>query len=120
MLLRASGQRDETEYDVTAVTDDYGDAGVPHSAHLRALTEAAIAGDWLGLAEIRGNAERELGLQETVDTLVVASAFNGITRVADCTGIPLDETTARHTADLREVTGIQRFAYDEKSARYDD
>ncbi|MDA1076460.1 MAG: alkylhydroperoxidase-related (seleno)protein, partial [Proteobacteria bacterium] len=52
------------------------------------------------------------------DTLTVAAAFNGITRVADSTGIPLDDNTAEHTGDLRESTGIAQFAYEAKSTRY--
>jgi hypothetical protein len=50
---------------------------------------------------------------------VVASGFNGITRVADATGIPLDENTQQMTVDMRESTGIERFNYTEKSDRYD-
>jgi len=53
-----------------------------------------------------------------VDTLVVASAFNGITRVADATGIPLDDSTMLATAQLRKDTGIEEFDYAKKSARY--
>ena len=34
------------------------------------------------------------------------------------TGIPLDQNTADTTVDMREETGIQRFEYTEKSARY--
>ena len=59
-----------------------------------------------------------MGAQETTDALVVAAAFNGITRVADATGIPLDETTATTTVELRASTGIDSFDYTEKSVRY--
>jgi hypothetical protein len=60
-----------------------------------------------------------MGTQSMVDALVVASGFNGITRVADATGIPLDENTQQMTVDMRESTGIERFNYTEKSDRYD-
>ena len=59
-----------------------------------------------------------MGVQQMVDTLTVAAAFNGITRVADSTGIPLDDTSVDQTAELRRETGINSFAYDQKSQRY--
>ena len=60
-----------------------------------------------------------MGTQSMVDAIVVAAGFNGITRVADATGIPLDENTQQMTVDMRESTGIERFNYNEKSDRYD-
>lgn len=86
---------------------------------LRELTDAAIHGEWETLAELRDTATKQLSAQQVTDALVVASAFNGITRVADATGIPLDPHTAETTIEMREQTGIQRFDYTEKSARYD-
>lgn len=118
MLLRASGEQENIQYDLRSVTSNEIASGVENEAHLRALTEAAITGDWLGLAALRKKTDQAIGLQQTVDTLVVASAFNGITRVADATGIPLDENTADITEQLREETGIQRYEYSEKSDRY--
>lgn len=119
MLLRASGEQTETTYDLASVTDESRDPGVPHGAHLRALTEATIRGDWLSLGSLRQHAEAAMGVQAVVDVLVVAAAFNGITRVADATGVPLDDNTAATTAELRSVTGIDQFAYDVKRERYE-
>ena len=118
MLLRASGQQDNQHYDLGTITQDNGDSGVPHSNLLRSLTEAAISGDWLALAEMREDAETVLGRQQVVDVLTVAAAFNGITRVADCTGIPLDPDTEQNTQQMRIDTGIAEFAYEQKSNRY--
>ncbi len=118
MLLGASSQYENGDYDLNSVTSDSTDPGVPHGHWLRGLTEAAIKGDWLALAELRPQAEDVMGYQQTIDALTVAAAFNGITRVADATGIPLDDNTANTTMELRETTGIQRFNYSEKSARY--
>ena len=60
-----------------------------------------------------------MSAQQVTDALVVASAFNGITRVADATGIPLTPIPQKQQSEMREQTGIQRFDYTEKSARYD-
>ena len=93
--------------------------GVTFEDELRGLTDAAIHGDWAKLKVLRAQAAKTLGAQQMTDALVVAAAFNGITRVADATGIPLDPHTAATTQQMREQTGIQRFSYLEKSARYD-
>ena len=93
--------------------------GVTCEEPLRELTDAAIHGEWETLAELRDTATKQLSAQQVTDALVVASAFNGITRVADATGIPLDPHTAETTIEMREQTGIQRCDYTEKSARYD-
>ena len=119
MLLRASGERDGNTYDLSAVTDERGDSGVPHSDVIRALTEAAVGNRWDELASLREAASRTLGEQAMVDVLTVAAGFNGITRVADATGIPLDERARAATEDMRAAVGIDRFHYARKSARYD-
>jgi alkylhydroperoxidase family enzyme len=118
MLLRASGERDNTTYDLHAVTSDDLDSGVAHSQWLRTLTEQAITGDWGNLAVSLATASSAMGEQQAVDALTVAAAFNGITRVADATGIPLDDNTAAVTADLRAATRIDEFDYAVKSGRY--
>ncbi len=120
MLLRASSQLDQKDYDLQSVTDAHTDPGVAHGEHLRALTEATIRGDWLNLGPIRRRAEAAMGERCAVDALVVAAAFNGITRVADATGVPLDDNTAATTVSMRAETGIDDFAYAAKSARYDE
>ncbi len=118
MLLRASGERDNETYDLHAVTSDDLDSGVAHSRWLRTLTEQAITGDWENLAASLAAASSAMGEQQAVDALSVAAAFNGITRVADATGIPLDDNTAATTSKLRAETRIDEFAYAMKSQRY--
>jgi hypothetical protein len=118
MLLRASGERDEQDYDLSAVTSTAGAAGVAQERWLRQLTEQSIGGEWALLRETFAGARQALGLQETVDTLTVAAAFNGITRVADATGIPLDHNTEQTTGEMRASVGIDGFAYAAKSERY--
>ena len=119
MLLRASGQSDQQDFDLNSVTDDHADSGVDFGHWLRSLTEATIQNRWDDLTTIRDQAGAAMGTQSMVDALVVASGFNGITRVADATGIPLDENTQQMTIDIRVSTGIERFNYAEKSDRYD-
>jgi len=100
------------------VTSENADSGVEHSLHLRALTEATIRNEFFELRAIYAAAKAAMGEQAAVDALVVASAFNGITRVADATGIPLDESTHGATTLLRKEVGIDEFDYRRKSERY--
>ena len=118
MLLRASGEREGFAPQLHAVTAASGDGAVPAGDLLRELTETAIRSEWAALATARRRGHELLGAQATTDVLTVAAAFNGITRVADATGIPLDSSTAQATVALRADTGIAEFAYDRKSARY--
>ena len=104
---------------MASVTAAQTTVGVAFEEELRGLSDAAIHGDWAKLKVLRAQAAKTLGAQQMTDALVVAAAFNGITRVADATGIPLDPHTAATTQQMREQTGIQRFSYLEKSARYD-
>jgi len=115
MLLRASST---PAADLTGVTHADIDPPVPDGQWLRALTEATIAADWAALASIRARAEASMGVQAVLDTLIVAAAFNGITRVANATGIPLDAQTEHSTVTLRADTGIDHYHDDEKSTRY--
>ena len=119
MLLRASGDREEIKFDLRSITNSELLSGVTHGELLRELTDATVLSQWEKLREIRDRASKIFGYQTLVDILTVASGFNGITRVADSTGIPLDKTTAETTFDLRETTGIENFDYSNKSIRYD-
>ena len=119
MLLRASGQRENRDFNLNAVNEAESDPGVDHAEHLRALAEAAVGGRWEELAALRDAAAAAVGEQAMVDALTVAAGFHGITRVADATGIPLDPTTADSTTSMRARTGLDAFDYAAKSARYD-
>ena len=48
------------------------------------------------------------------DALLVAAGFNGITRVADSIGIPLEDHTASSTEALRATVGINAFIHQGK------
>ena len=118
MLLRASGELEDADYDLAAVTDRSRDSGVPHGELLTCLAEQTAGSNWQELKTTLASAARVMGEQQAVDALVVASAFNGITRVADATGIPLDENTADTTVAMREAVGLDAYQYSVKSERF--
>ena len=69
---------------------------------------------WDAVADLRREGIERLGAQETSDAILVAAGFNGITRVADATGIRLDAHTAAASTDLRPQIGIDAFAPESK------
>jgi hypothetical protein len=119
MLLRASGEKESAAYDLTAITDRSRNSGVPNGELLTALAEQTAGAACQALKGTLAKAIETMGEQQAVDALVVASAFNGITRVADATGIPLDENTAETTVEMRGAVGLDAYQYAAKSARYD-
>ncbi len=118
MLLRASGEQTGDDVNLEAVIDGSGMPGIRWGRELNRIVEAVIARDAAALDESCSAAEPIMGDDAVRDALVVAAAFNGITRVADATGIPLDEPTAAATGALRSQLGIDAFDYDAKSQRY--
>ncbi|SKA24896.1 hypothetical protein SAMN02745126_04463 [Enhydrobacter aerosaccus] len=44
-----------------------------------------------------------------VDAAAVIAGFDGITRIADATGIPLEPPKAEQTADLRATLQLDAF-----------
>ena len=117
-MLRVSSQNEGFNANLNAVTDLVEDPGVEHSEILRNLTEATINMKWNDLATYRTDAVEILGTQSTVDALAVACGFNGITRVADATGIPIDHYEDEIGRDVRSNIGLDSFDYSSKSARY--
>ena len=111
MLLRGSSQQEGLNTDLGVVTGKVdGDGGVPDGDVLIALAEALPRGEWDAVARCREAVADRLGAQSAVDAVAIAAMFNGITRVADGTGIPLDPSTESLTGEMRTDTGIDAFA----------
>ena len=119
MLLRASGEKSGDSFNLAAVTGvDNGVVGVAGEDFLLALTDAVVLGDDAEIATLRAEGIARPGAQAMVDAMGVAAAFNGITRVANATGIPLDETTEGTTVEMRETTQIDSYADAAKANKY--
>ena len=110
MLLRASGEHNGQAIDLDAVIGKAdGDGGIPGGALLAAFAEAVVGGDEDVLSNARQAVLDDLGAAALVDACGVAATFNAIDRVADSTGIPIDEARVEPSADLRDRLGIDRF-----------
>ena len=61
------------------------------------------------LAAARKTVFDAMGAEALVDCVAVAALFNGIDRIADAIGAPLEEVKADATVDLRSEIGIDAF-----------
>ena len=112
MMLRASVRGKAGEYNLEPVTggNQAGDSGVPHGEILVALAEAVVADEASRLTDARLAALNVLGGDALVDAIAVAGYFDGIDRVADATGIPIDDYIVPISEEIRDSLGIDEFA----------
>lgn len=108
-LLRASGQHDNRDYTLHGVMDGATATGVAGGAALLALADAALGRGGAALAQARAAVRASLGQAALLDAAAVIGGFDGITRIADATGIPLEPAKAEQTADFFDALQIGRF-----------
>ena len=111
MMLRASSESDIGEdLNLRAIVEGADtDSGVPHSTPLINFVEAALT-DTPSLAAARAALSEVVGMEGMVDAAAVIGNFQRMTRIADTTGIPMDEMTAAVTVEMREELGLNEFA----------
>lgn len=61
------------------------------------------------LEKQRDTLRNAVGDEVFVEAAAIAAAFHGYVRVADGTGIPVDELVVATSADLREELGINAY-----------
>ena len=84
------------------------DGNIPHGALLARFAEAVVTGaDDRNL--LRDAVLAALGPAGLVDSAAVVALFNAIDRVADSTGIPLEDWKAADTVEMRAALGVDRF-----------
>ena len=93
---------------VTASGNDGG--GIELGVLLNGFATAVLGDDEAELSEVRQAIADTLGGAAMCDTAGVASLFNAIVRVADATGIPMEDDKAATSEDFRAELGINNFA----------
>lgn len=111
MLLRASGAITGNTFDLQVITEGANAAPsrVAHGETLVAFAEAVVGEDESALAVARQRVLDELGPEALVDAAAIASNFERMVRIADSTGIPLDDVVYERTADERKELHLERF-----------
>ena len=90
--------------------DTSHDGGVENGARLIRFATALLGDSIVELTAARDDIVAVMGGEALTDTAAVAALFNAIDRVADATGIPLEDAKAEATADFRSAIGIDDFA----------
>jgi hypothetical protein len=83
--------------------------GVAHAGELLAFADAAVSFDANTTATARDALLACMDEAAMIDAAAVIAGFNGITRIADATGIPLEDAKAADTASWRITLGIDRM-----------
>jgi alcohol dehydrogenase class IV len=109
-LLRESSNAKGEGYDLNLLTGAGGDGNIPHGALLVSFADAVLDTDDRRLDEDRAAIRSRMGGAALVDAAAIVATFNAIDRVADATGIPLEDNKAESTADVRAALGINQFA----------
>ena len=102
--LRESGQASGQTYALNGVTEG-GESGVPHGDELLAFVAAAVGGSDAELDAARAALIDRIGPHAFVSAASVTAFFNGIVRIADASGIPLDPNEC-DTEDLQAELGV--------------
>jgi hypothetical protein len=107
-LLRASGQPTERTFDLRGVFDDASGVGVDHAIELIRFADAAVIRDAEATRRARKAVIAAMGEAAMIDAAAVIGGFDGITRVTDATGLPIEPQKAELTADLRTELELDR------------
>ena len=93
-----------TEADPTTTSE------IEHGDVLIAFADAILSRDEATIAHARDTILQAAGPDVMVDAAGVASNFERMVRIADATGIPLDERLANATQEVRDELQLDRMA----------
>jgi hypothetical protein len=102
----------DTEVELSALIDAdvAASSGVEHGDVLLAFADAMVGRDDPALTRARDAILQTLGPEALVDAAGVASNFERMVRIADATGIPLDDRMMNLTKEVRDELLLDRFA----------
>ena len=108
--LRENLDENNDDYDLGVITgSSNGDSGIPDGGILMEYAEAVLGDDAQRLNIARKTVIATLGEKACIDAAGVVATFNAIDRVADATGIPLEDWKLESSEDFREDLGIEKF-----------
>ena len=120
-MLRVSAKLAGDKVDLTALTGacESKDAGVKHGALLLAFAEAVMSRDSATLTMARDALEQASSAGIVIEAAGVSANFQRMVRIADATGIPVDDMTSELGTTIREELGLYAFESAANSVRKD-
>ena len=109
MRLRVSGQQTGNEYDLRS--GGQVDADLPHGNLINDFVEAIFSRNPSRVSVVRDVLVRVMGEQAMVDAAATIAAFNAYPRMADATGIPLENAKEDATMEMRAELGIETLKH---------
>src|SRR5262249_5154124 len=108
---RASSEHHGIEINLSALTNHAAatTSGVEHGSLLIAFAEAMVGDNDTTLTHTRHAVIEALSPEAMVDAAGVASNFERLVRIADATGIELDERMATLSQETRDALHLERF-----------
>jgi hypothetical protein len=109
-LLRESSTATGANYDLTAIVGGGSvDGGVPNGMVLLEFVDAVLGGLDAQLPGLRASVRSAVGDAGFVDTCATIASFNAVVKLADGTGIPLEDWKESRTRDIRDALSIDAF-----------
>lgn len=108
MMLRGSASTEGTTAELGAIVDTKVDSGVQHGAEILEFVDAALT-EPAKLPSARDALASTAGDEFVADVAGVIGNFMRMVRIADGTGIPIDERMVDLSAEVRETLGLNDF-----------
>lgn len=110
MRLRVSGEDSGNSYNLYSVMGKISaDTELPNYGLLNSFIEALHEGHSKTVSTLRKKISYQMGNQALVDISAVIAAFNAFPRMADATGIPLEEVKKKISETIRADLKIDNF-----------
>ena len=111
MALRESAKNAGDKVNLHVVLgEDPDQSGIANARALTAFVEAFMSRDEAALTAARSSLVNEMGAEAMVDAAAVAGNFQRMVRIADATGIPVDEQMNKMTQDIQTKLGLRKYA----------
>ncbi len=107
--MQLRGSSPTSEIDLYAAVNASTENGVPHGALLNTFAEAVLGTNDAQLDAARNAVVEALGPAALVDAAAIVATFMQMDRIADATGIPLDDFAVDATSGFREDLGLNNF-----------
>lgn len=109
-MLSLSADASSTDIDLHIVNGDGdGASGVEHSRELMRFAEAVASRDPQRIADTRQALLDAAGNDVVVDAAAVAGNFQRMVRIADSTGIPVDDRMNLISGNIQQELDLRRF-----------